>query len=393
MKRCPQCKRVENDDTLTFCRADGTALVSDSGSVSAEAGTAKFGSAPLASEVVTSVLHPHATDAGVSRPTATAVLDRQPAIGRTHELSKPKWRKARVPALTATVILTIAGLAYYYYTPKNGTAINSIAVLPFQNTSGDQNLDYLSDGVTESIINSLSRLAQLKVMARSTMFRFKGRESDPRAVGKELGVSAVMTGRMLQQGDNLTVSVELVNVTDGTQLWGEQYNRRAADLATVQQEIARDISERLRLRLSGEERQLNKGGTNNTEAYQSYLRGRYYWNKRTGDGFKKAVEEFQQAIDRDPNYALAYDGLADCYLLLEQYTSTPANETLPKAKAAAERVLQIDDSLAEAHASLASYYHQSWRWDEAEKEFKRAISLNPNYPTAHHWYEVHLRAM
>src|SRR5437660_4813346 len=233
----------------------------------------------------------------------------------------------------------------------------------------------------------------MKVLAMRSMFPLKGRESDPQAVGKELGVNAVMTGRMLQQGENLTVSIELVNVADGTQLWGEQYNRRAADLATVQQEIARDISERLRLRLSGEERQLSKGGTNNTEAYQSYLRGRYYWNKRSGDGFKKAIEQFQQAIDHDPNYALAHAGLADCYLLLEQYTSAPARETLPKAKAAAERALQIDDSLAEAHASLASYYHQSWRWDEAEKEFKRAISLNPNYPTAHHWYEVHLRSI
>jgi TolB-like protein/Tfp pilus assembly protein PilF len=394
MKRCPACKRVEPDDTLAFCRADGTPLVNDSGSVGAEAGTVRFGSSPVASEVETNLLLPHATEADMNRATApTTVLDRQPAISRTRELGKSKWRKATVLILTATVIVTIVGLAYYYYTHKSNTAINSIAVLPFQNTSGDQNLDYLSDGVTESIINSLSRVAQLKVMARSTMFRFKGRESEPQSVGKELGVGAVMTGRMLQQGDNLTVSVELVNVADGTQLWGEQYNRRAADLATVQQEIARDISERLRLRLSAAERQLNKGGTNNTEAYQFYLRGRYYWNKRTGDGFKKAIEQFQQAIDRDPNYALAYDGLADCYLLLEQYASTPANETLPKAKAAAERALQIDDSLAEAHASLASYYHQSWRWDEAEKEFKRAISLNPNYPTAHHWYEVHLRSM
>jgi TolB-like protein/Tfp pilus assembly protein PilF len=392
MKRCPVCKRVEPDDALVFCRADGTALVNESGSLSTEAGTAKFGSSVVASEVETSFLPQHATGAG--RATApTTVLDRQQKIGITHELSKSKTRKAVLLAAAVIFIIAIGVSTYFYLSRKSNAAINSIAVLPFQNTSGDQNLDYLSEGVTESIINSLSRLAQLKVMARSTMFRFKGRESDPQKVGKELGVSAVMTGRMLQQGENLTVSVELVNVADGTQLWGEQYNRRTADLATVQQEIARDISERLRLRLSGEERQLNKGGTSNTEAYQSYLRGRYYWNKRRGDGFKKAIEQFQQAIDRDPNYALAYDGLADCYLLLEQYTSTPASQTLPQAKAAAERALQIDDSLAEAHTSLAYYYHQSWRWDEAEKEFKRAISLNPNYPTAHHWYEIHLRSM
>jgi TolB-like protein/Tfp pilus assembly protein PilF len=394
MKRCPQCKRVENDDTLAFCRADGTPLVSDSGPVGTDASTVRFGSAPGASETDTSILPQTVTDAGMSRATGpTTVLDRQHTISRTHELSRPKRRKAVVLTIVAVFIAAIAVAAYFYLSRKNSAAINSIAVLPFQNTSGDPNLDYLSDGVTESIINSLSRLTQLKVMARSTMFRFKGRESDPQAVGKELGVGAVMIGRMLQQGENLTVSVELVNVADGTQLLGEQYNRRTSDLAAVQQEIARDISERLRLRLSAQERQLNKGGTNNTEAYQSYLRGRYYWNKRTGDGFRKAIEQFQQAIDRDPGYALAYTGLADCYLLLEQYASSPASETLPKAKAAAERALEIDDSLAEAHTSLARYYHQSWRWEEAEKEFKRAISLNPNYPTAHHWYEIYLRAM
>jgi eukaryotic-like serine/threonine-protein kinase len=393
MKRCPACKRVEPDDTLVFCRADGTALVNDSGSVSAEAGTARFGSSAVGSEVETSVL-PHATDAGISRPTgSTTVLDPQRISGRTRELSRPNRRKLTVLVFVAIGIVAIAGLAYYYFTHKNNAAINSIAVLPLRNTSGDQNLDYLSDGVTESIINSLSRLSQLKVMARSTMFRFKGRESDPQAVGKELGVNAVMTGRMLQQGDNLTVSVELVNVADGTQLWGEQYNRRVSDLAAVQQEIARDVSERLRLRLSGEERQLNKGGTTNAEAYRLYLRGRYSWNQRTADGIKKAIEQFQQAIDRDPNYALAYVGQADCYLVMEQYAGIPASETLPKARAAADRALQIDDSLAEAHTSLASFYHQSWQWEESEKEFKRAISLNPNYPTAHHWYQTYLRSM
>ena len=392
MKRCPQCNRVETDDALVFCRADGTALTSDSGSFSTEAGTAKLSSAPGASETETSILPPEVTDAGMSRPTGpTSVLDRQQTIGRTRELNKTKRRKAVVFAVVAVFIATIAVSAYVYLSRKNSAAINSIAVLPFQNTSGDPNLDYLSDGVTESIINSLSRVAQLKVMARSTMFRFKGRESEPQAVGKELGVSAVMTGRMLQQGDHLTVSVELVNVADGTQLWGEQYNRRASDLATVQQEIARDISERLRLRLSGEERQLNKGGTTNTEAYQSYLRGRYFWNQRTAEGIRKAIDQFQQAKDRDPNYALAYTGLSDCYILLEQYTGVPSNETTPKARAAAERALQLDDSLAEAHTSLASVYMAMWQWSKSEEEYKRAISLNPNYPTAHHWYQLLLR--
>jgi TolB-like protein/Flp pilus assembly protein TadD len=392
MKRCPACKRVEPDDTLTFCRADGTPLINDSGSISAEAGTAKFGSERVASEMETGILAQTVTDADMSRPTGpTTVLDRRHTIGRTRELSGPKRIRAIVFAGAAVFIVAIAVSAYFYLSRKNSAAIYSIAVLPLQNTSGDQNLDYLSDGVTESIINSLSRLAPLKVMARSTMFRFKGRESDPQGVGKELGVGAVMTGRMLQQGDNLTVSVELVNVADGTQLWGEQYNRRAADLATLQQEIARDISERLRIRLSGEERQLNKGGTTNTEAYRSYLQGRYFWNQRTAEGIRKAIDQFQQAKDRDPNYPLAYTGLSDCYILLEQYTGAPSSETTPKARAAAERALQLDDSLAEAHTSLASVYMAMWQWSKSEEEYKRAISLNPNYPTAHHWYQLLLR--
>lgn len=393
MKRCPQCNRVETEDALAFCRADGTPLISDSGSDGADAGAVKFGSA-LASEAETSVLSQHATDAGGGRSTGpTTVLDAQRASGGTRELSKTKNRKTTLLLLAAIIIVAIAGLAYYH-AHKSNAAINSIAILPFQNTSGDPNLDYVSDGVTESIINSLSRLAPLKVMARSTMFRFKGRESDPQAVGKELGVSAVMTGRMLQQGENLTVSVELVNVADGTQLWGEQYNRRVSDLAAVQKEIARDISERLRLRLSSEEQQrLVKRDTTNADAYQFYLRGRYYWNKRTADGLRKAIEQFQQAVDRDPNYALAYVGLADCYLVMEQYAGTPTTETIPKAQAAAERALQIDNSLAEAHTSMGSVNENLWKWNEAGEEYRQAISLNPNYPTARHWYYIHLKAM
>ena len=203
-----------------------------------------------------------------------------------------------------------------------------------------------------------------------------------------------MTGRIRQLGDALTIQVDLVDVTTGAQLWGEEYNRKVSDLLAVKQDISREITEKLRLKLTGEERKhLTGRETNNTEAYQSYLKGRYYWNKRTADGFKKWIEQFQVAIDRDPSYALAYVGIADCYLLLDQYMGTPSSETLPKAKLAAERALQIDNSLAEAHTSLAFVYSQSWQWEQAELEFKRAISLNPNYPTAHHWYQVQLRAL
>jgi serine/threonine protein kinase/tetratricopeptide (TPR) repeat protein len=283
--------------------------------------------------------------------------------------------------IVSLVILAVA--VAYYFTQRSAQPIDSIAVLPFANAGGDPNTDYLSDGITESIINSLSQLPQLKVMARSTVFHFKGRDTDPLTVGKELGVRAVMTGRLSQQGDNLIVSAELVNVSDGTQLWGEQYNRRMSDLAVLQQDISREITDRLRLRLSGEQqRQLNKGGTNNTGAYQLFLRGRYYERKGTGDDFRKAIGQFQQATERDPNYALAYVGLADGYLDIGAYIGTPTREILPQARVAVERALQIDDSLSEAHAALAHLYHVSLLWEQSEKEYQRAISLNPKVG---HW--------
>ena len=293
----------------------------------------------------------------------------------------------------AILVVAIAAIVYFFYSASSG-AINSIAVLPLANAGGDPNMEYVSDGISESLINSLSQLQRLRVTARSTAFRYKGREVDPQQVGRELNVRAVLMGRVRQVGDTLNIQVDLVDATTGAQLWGEEYNRKLSDILAVKQDISREITERLRLRLTGDEqKQITRRDTTNAEAYQSYLRGRYHWNKRTGDELKKAIEEFQQAIDRDPNYALAYAGLADCYMLLEQYAGIPWSEKAPNAKAAAERSLAIDDSLAEAHTSLAFYYRMSWRWVESEKEFKKAISLNPNYPTAHHWYEVLLRSL
>lgn len=290
------------------------------------------------------------------------------------------------------------GAAYlgyaHYFKKAAGSAIDSVAVLPFINQNRDAAAEYLQDGLTESLIISLSRLPQLKVMARSTVFRYKGRDVDPQTVGKEIGVRAVLTGRILQQGDKLIISAELVNVADGAQLWGEQYSRQMADLLAMQQEIARQISTHLQLRLSGEEQQhLNKGGASNNDAYQFYLRGRYSWNKRTADDIKNAIEQFQQAIDRDPNYALAYVGLADCYLAQGTYAGRPTTEVLPRAEAALQQALQLDDSLAEAHATKGFVHVQSMEWDEAQREFQRAISLNPNYPSAHHWYSEYFRIM
>jgi serine/threonine-protein kinase len=305
-----------------------------------------------------------------------------------------RHKRGAAIALAAFILFSVSGIAYYFYFARSGshTAIDSIAVLPFANTSNDQNVEYLSDGISEALINSLTELQQLRVIARSTAFRYKGRDIDPQTVGRELNVRSVLMGRVRQTGDALNVQVDLVDATTGAQLWGKEYERKVSDLLSVKQAIAQEVTEKLRLRVSGEdEHRLVKRDTTNAEAYEFYLKGRYYWNKRTAEGLKKAIEQFQQAIERDPNYALGYVGLADCYVLLEEYAGLPSSETLPKARAAADRALQIDDSLAEGHASSAFIYQKLWRWMEAEQEYKRAISLNPNYPTAHHWFSVYFR--
>jgi adenylate cyclase len=273
-------------------------------------------------------------------------------------------------------------------------AIDSLAVLPLQNASADPNMEYLSDGITESIINILSQLPQLRVMARSTVFCYKGREVDSREVGRELGVRAVMMGRVLQLNDNLIIKTELVDALDGAQLWGEQYNRKSSDIFKLQEEISGDISGKLRLKLTGEEKKLlAKRYTDNTEAYQLYLKGRYYLGKMTKDGLKRGIEYFTQAIEVDPAFALAFAGLADAYYGLSA-AHLPPREAMPKARAAAMRALQIDDTLAEAHASLAlvlAFY--DWDWTSAETEYTRAIELNPGYASAHHWYGWYLALM
>src|SRR5215813_2245327 len=273
------------------------------------------------------------------------------------------WQHKLATAIVlVAIVLGVLGLGAYLHARNTEVAIESIAVLPFVNQNHDPETEYLSDGLTESIINSLTQLSALRVSPRSTVFQYKGKDTDPLKIGHDLGVRAILTGRLLQRGDSLMVSAELLDVRDNKQLWGEQYNRKLADALAVQQEISREISERLRTKLSGEEqRQLTRRDTSNPEAYAFYLKGRYYWNKRTTDNVRKAMEQFQQAADKDPNYALAYVGLADCYSLLELYAGTPASETLPKAKAFAERALQLDNSLAEAHTSLAYAYEELWQ--------------------------------
>jgi TolB-like protein/Tfp pilus assembly protein PilF len=268
---------------------------------------------------------------------------------------------------------------------------NSIAVLPFENASNDPNAEYLSEGISEALINSLAELQQLRVIARSTAFRYKGKDVDPRQIGRELQVATVLTGRVRQMQDALNVQVDLVDANTGAQLWGAGYERKISDVITVKQAIAQEVTEKLKLKLSGEEqRRLIKRDSTNAEAYQFYLRGRYFWNKRTADGLKRAFEQFQQAIERDPNFALGYVGLADSYTALTFYNFAAPHEAMPKAKESALKALALDNTLAEAHASLAhismNYY---WDWATAEKEFKRSIELKPDYATAHQWYAIH----
>jgi len=285
-------------------------------------------------------------------------------------------------------ILAAIGIAVYLRSGSSGTGIRSLAVLPFLNTTKDPDTEFLTDGITESTINSLSQIPQLRVLASGTVFTYKGRQLDPRAVGRDLKVDAVVTGSVTQRGDVLVIRAGLVNVSDGSQIWGDQYDRNVSDILQVQSSIADEISKQLKIKLTGEQQQrVSAQRTDNTDAYQQYIKGRYYWNKRTDDGFKKAVQYFQAAVEKDPEYALAYSGLADVYSLLSDYGIEPGTETRPKAKAAALKALEIDDQLAEAHSSLANVLSLvEWNFHDAEKEFKRAIELNPNYATAFQWY-------
>ncbi len=278
---------------------------------------------------------------------------------------------------------------------SSGRAVDSLAILPLANAGADAEMEYLSDGITESIINSLAQLPQLRVVPRSTVFRYKGQEIDPQQAGQELGVRAVFTGRVMQLGDSLVVKTELIDIANQSQLWGEQYRRQITDIFALQEEISQEISEKLRLQLTGEERQkLVKRYTDNTEAYHLYLKGRYYVHKRTPDRIKKGIECFLQAIDLDPNYALAHAGLAEAYGFLASSTGgQPPREAYPRAKAAAMKALELDDTLGEAHCTLG-FFRLLYDWDfaAAEAEYKRAIELSPNFANAWDGYGFYFKA-
>ena len=309
-----------------------------------------------------------------------------------------RFQSARDLALTLRAIGSSAAMEKVdlirKITRRRTKSIDSIAVLPLANATNDPQAEYLTDGITEGIINRLSQLPKLKVMARSTVFRYRNRDADALAIGRELRVRAVLTGVVKQVGDRLQIAVELVDSTDGSQLWGETYTRALADLAKLPDEMSREIAEKLRVRLTGaEKKKLRRRSTENTEAYQLYLKGRYQWNKRTEDGIRRGIALFREAIESDPSFASAYAGLADCFITLTTNIPLPPHETMPKAKAAAMKAIEIDDNLADAWASLGAVrWWFEWDWEGSEAAYRRAIELNPNYALAHDGYAMFLSA-
>ncbi len=388
MKRCPKCNRVETDEALKFCRADGATLVSESPSGGDKAGSAQFGSTP-ANETETSIL-PHKTDADMGRATGPTTALPLPAPAVTDALAAPKRKRAIAIAVAATALVATvtAIVAISYFSTPIDASIESIAVLPFENKSNDADTDYLADGLAESLIFRLSQLPNLKVSPTSSVMRYKGKETDIQKLAKELEVDAIMSGRVSQRGEDLTISVELVDTRTKKIIWAEQYDRKMSDLLATQREIATTIAQKLELKLSGNEAKgITKRYTDSNEAYQLYLRGRYAFAKRTKDDMLRAIEYFHGAIKLDPKFALAYARISETYGSMPAYPYLSPNEAFPQAKTAARQALDIDPTLAEAHTFLAySLVIYDWNWVEAERSFKRAIDLDPNNSAAHFRY-------
>jgi TolB-like protein/DNA-binding winged helix-turn-helix (wHTH) protein/Tfp pilus assembly protein PilF len=302
-----------------------------------------------------------------------------------------RGRLAIVLGVVATAVLLIAAIAWAPSTRR----YDSVAVLPFVQAASDSATQYLSDGIAEQVVNDLSQLSTLRVMAWTTVSRYRQPQVDPRSAGRDLGVKAILTGRLVREGDHLVLQTELVDVNRGSQLWGKQYEANISDAPKLQTQISQDIASNLRVRLTGSEQErIQRHHNGSLAAYELYLKGRFFWDKRTKQGLDQAIEYFQQAIHVDPNYALAYAGLADSYALLDDWGETAPRDSFPKARAAAEKAIALDDSLAEAHVSLAIVLEAyDWDWVSAEQEFKRAIELNPNYATAHQWYGLYLASL
>ena len=399
MKRCPTCHRNESDETLKFCRVDGATLVADLPAAASDAGTVQLASASDTSEVHTSIL-PSRTAVNINRATApTTVLPPPAPAPATHQLARSGSKRVVISVAALILVCLIIAAVYLaagrFVAAKKDQTIESVAVLPFENKSGNADSEYLSDGLAESLIYRLSQLSRLKVTPRSSAFRYKGQTIDAEKVGNDLGVDAVMSGRLTQRGDDLLISVDLIDVRNKKTLWGEQFQRKMSDLLATQSEIAAAIADKLQLRLSGNDTKgIIKQYTQNNEAYQLYLQGRYFWNKRNSENLKKAADLLRAATDKDPNFALAYAGLADCYAVSYYYVGERPRELMPLAKTYAAKAIELDPTLAEPHATLGFV---AWILDRdrtgAESEFLKAIELNPNYPTAHHWYSRYLRGI
>lgn len=332
---------------------------------------------------------------------APAAVEEIPGHNAQQEQLQPadrKWSRWLL-AFAGIGSLVLVSSVYFLRHPAGSKAasksIDSVAVLPFENAASSPDTDYLADGVTQSAIDHLSRLGNLRVISLGSVMRYRGRRDDSKQIGHDLGVRSVMTGKIDFRGDRMIVMAELVDTSDGAHIWGEQYNRKVSDIMSVQEDIAREIATKLEVRLSTQqERVLRQRNTQDFEAYQMYLRGRYYWNRRSQEDLQRGIAYFEQATERDPNNALAYAGLADSYFVRSISGAVPTVDGMSKAKAAALRALELDDSLAEAHTSLAQIAaNYEWNWGKAESEYKKAIELNPNYSTGHHYYATFLMGM
>ena len=385
-KRCPECSRDYDDPTLFFCLYDGTSLVD-------AAGTSEMPEAERAT-IILSNAEPGGADLSPPMHGNTTALTGAPDP-KANELSTPAYRR---PLLILTILFAMAGLggyaAYRYLKRPTGAQINSIAVLPFQNMSADANAEYLSDGMTENLINRLSKLSGLRVASRSSSFRYKGTDQDAVRVGGEMNVNAVLTGSIKQLGEQLIIEVSLDDVRTDQHIWGEQYAGKFSDILTLQNQISQDVTSNLRLKLTGaDELKLAKKDTENSEAYQLYLKGNYEWNKHTESDVQKAIVYYQQALEKDPNYALAYAGLSGSYGVLGN-VYLPPNENFPKAKAYAEKALALDDTVAHSHTAMGAVrLFYDWDWAGQEKDFKRAQEVDPRYPDAHQLYAAYLETV
>ncbi|HYJ90381.1 MAG TPA: hypothetical protein VEV84_03665 [Pyrinomonadaceae bacterium] len=368
MKRCPKCRRDFYDDSLSYCLDDGEVLLDGPPSMD-EPATAIVG---LPTEPQTRV-----------PPTGAQIASTNPSVASN--------RRAVIGGLIVVLVLVAAGLSYWYLRgrPMAGASapISSIAVLPFQNKSSDPDTDYLSDGLAESLIFRLTQLPGLKVSPTSSVMRYKDKDADVTKIAGELGVDAVMTGRVVKRGDNLNITVELVDARNNKSLWGEQYERKMSDLLATQREIAATIAQKLQIKLSGNDQAVTKRYTDNNDAYQLYLKGRFHFAKRTKDDLYKSIEIFEQAVTLDPKFALAFVGIAESYTVIPSFPYASPAECIPKAKAAVTKALELDPDLPEAHTvagMIAATY--DWDWKAAEREFKRALELDSNLAITHYRY-------